>query len=627
MGSMANRAGEEGGAAAAIAPGMVLAMPRARASLLQHQRGEDGRELRVLYAGGHEISFDDPRHFPFAERLSGAAFTAAEASEWGALGWAEAAPMLAELLAEGVLAPAEALPHTERHDHRPMANPLPPAPMPSPRCWMDGPALMTDLTGTALDLHWLEVVVPVFRTAHLFLDADGRQVGEANVFPPAARLAVPTDWRGCPYPGTRYQAEKPMNATALKAMRRHWRQMMALLGLVREHYLARFPEARAGWTLGHVERLTACALALPSLLLLDCAAPVANGALHPALSNLFRVVDGVRLVVHQILFVPVHEAMQRADAPITAEALLAYAERNQAFHSDHGVCAGPRFMVEDMLAMLLDGTTPRSGLDAALDPAVANAAARIPAAIDHALLGLATHAAAFTLWPAMAAAYQQLGEVLAHAAGPAGQAMASRFAGHLAALSARSFIADPAWRAHRAEVYDDMFAMAGQGLGDVASPPLSAQTAPVEREIPGLTETIAARLDPADAALAPRLAAPIAAFADRARKCLGLIERYQARQGALLSRPAPSRALTLADVNLHNVLMGADRRSVPFLPDELSALFGLTLSVSARAIQLEPAGPAAALFPDPLAGRRADAGAGGCPVHAHDGQTTVPRHT
>ena len=94
-----------------------------------------------------------------------------------------------------------------------------------------------------MELGFLEVILPIFRIAHAALDTDQRQVGEANVFPSGLRLDVPTEWRTCNLPGTRYQNEKPMNVTAMRVMRAHWSQMMATLLRVREAYLSRFPEA------------------------------------------------------------------------------------------------------------------------------------------------------------------------------------------------------------------------------------------------------------------------------------------------------------------------------------------------------------------------------------------------
>ncbi|MBK8273842.1 MAG: hypothetical protein IPK89_13555 [Sphingomonadales bacterium] len=111
-------------------------------------------------------------------------------------------------------------------------------------------------------------------------------------------------------------------------MRVHWRQMMALLLRIREAYLNRFPAARSGWTVGDVERLTVSVLALPSYMLLRCKEPVANGDLHPALSNLFRVTDGLRMVMHQMLFLPLYEPMKQPDMLVVAGDILDYADRN-----------------------------------------------------------------------------------------------------------------------------------------------------------------------------------------------------------------------------------------------------------------------------------------------------------
>jgi hypothetical protein len=139
------------------------------------------------------------------------------------------------------------------------------------------------------------------------VDADQRQVGEANVFPPALRLDVPTKWRTCNLPGSRYQSEQPMNVTAMRVMRAHWPQMMAAMLRVREGYLCRFPEAAGAWTIGHVERLATVVLAVPSYQLMRQQGRIENGDLHPALSSLFRVTDGVRMTMHKMLFVQINE--------------------------------------------------------------------------------------------------------------------------------------------------------------------------------------------------------------------------------------------------------------------------------------------------------------------------------
>jgi len=584
--------------ASGIDPDTILVMPLARNVLLQRGQDQTGAPQLTLWYRSEEITFDDPAHFAFGENLaSHARFRAGDAAGWGDIGWDEASSLLSDLIDAGILRPASADETDEaRHDNKPQPSPLPPAPLAAPRSWMDAQSLMLELTGTALDPAYLELAVPVFRTAHLFVDRDGRQVGEANVFPMTARIDVPTEWRGCPYAGNRYQPEKPMNVTALRAMRQHWRPMMRLLLIFREAYLARFPQARNGWTVGDVERLTASVLALPSYMLLRHDHPVANGDLHPALSNLFRVTDGLRMVMHQMLFLPRFEAMLPPEAPIDAVTVLAYADRNYSFHSDHGVCAGPRFMIEDFLGVILDGAEPRGGLDPELDPELVAITALIDPAIDYAMHGLQAFGAVFSLWPAMTRCYEQMRHILVAdgaAQSPAAAALASRFDDHFANLSTGSFLASEEWRQHREAVYDDMFARCVAAVAGKAPPqPLSAILAS-GADAAGLTQPRAALLAAIARELGERpqvqaLGEAIMQFLVRGQRIVALAEDIQAGTASLLHRPAPAHRLTLAHLNLHNVLMGEDIRTVPFLPAEIAGLFGVDIHVDAAAITITP---------------------------------------
>ncbi len=583
-----------------IDPETVLVLPMARNVLTERSVDESGAPQLTLWYRDREITFDEARHFAFGENLaSHARFRAGDAARWGDIGWKEASAFLTDLVEATILRVATGEEAAEaRHDNKPRPSPLPPAPLTRARSWMDEPSLMHELTGTALDINYLECVVPVFRTGHLFVDRDGRQIGEANVFPMATRIEATTDWRGCPYAGNRYQSEKPMNVTALRAMRQHWRPMMGLLLHVREAYLARFPAARNGWTVGDVERLSTAVLAIPSFMLLRHDAPVANGDLHPALSNLFRVTDGLRMVMHQMLFLPVMETMRAADAPVSAAEVLAYADRNYSFHSDHGVCAGPRFMIEDFLGVIIDGREPRGGLDTSLDPELMAVLDLIDPAMDYAMLGLQAFGTVFSLWPAMTRCYERLHQLLDHANGAAG-VIAARFADHFANLSTRSFLANEEWRQHREAVYDDMVAncasaIAGPAPGQPLSALLTPRAAAARTKIPplALAAAVASRLG--DDALAQAIAAEFYDFLLRGQQIVRLTERVQADTARLLHRPAPAHRLTLAHLNLHNVLMGEDVRSLPFLPAEIASLFDIDIHVDAETILITPRPPAPA---------------------------------
>jgi hypothetical protein len=571
----------------------ILLLPLARNVLMERGLDAHGSPQLTLWYRDQEIIFDDPRYFPFAENLaSHARFVASDAATWGDIGWEAASGFLTDLVDADILRIASEDEVAEaRHDNQPKPSPMPPAPMAAARSWMDTPSLMEELTGTELDINYLEVVVPVFRAGHLFVDRDGRQVGEANVFPMPARIEMPTDWRGCPYPGNRYQPEKPMNVTALRAMRQHWRQMMALLLHIREQFLVRNPDSRSGWTVGEVERLCTTVLALPTYMMLRCDAPVENGDLHPALSNLFRVTDGLRMVMHQMMFIPVHEAMVMPQTPIDTATILAYAERNYSFHSPHAVCAGPRFMIEDFIAVLLDGIEPRGGLDPEIEPELLEVIELIDPAIDYAMLGLKAHFTTFALWPDMARTYERLYRLLAGTDGAAGE-IAAKFEGHFARMSTGSYLAKEEWRQHREAVYDVMVARctvteAGHAPDQPLSALLQTGSAAVSLQQPpaALTAAVMSRL--ANAGLAREFSAIVMEFLQRGQKIVALTEQIQAKTGALLHRAKPAHRLTLAQLNLHNVLVGENLRTVPFLPNEIASLFSIDIHVDAETITIQ----------------------------------------
>ena len=140
-----------------------------------------------------------------------------------------------------------------------------------------------------------------------------------------------------------------MNVTALRSMNKYWTPMMVALRRIRQAYLHRFPQASRGWTVGDLERLSTLVLTVPAYLLMREPPRVENGQLHPLLSSMFRITDGVRMTMHHMLFTPTNENPLPPDAPMTSAELYAYAERNNVFLSDHGVCAGPRTMIEEFL--------------------------------------------------------------------------------------------------------------------------------------------------------------------------------------------------------------------------------------------------------------------------------------
>lgn len=573
-----------------------LVLPMHKRTVAQYATDASGvTELR-LYYGNKEISFDEPELFAFGETLAKQSrFAAGAAVTWGAgYDWDRVRGLLEQLLDEGVLRradPADVADVQGRDGARP--SPMPPAPCAAAREWRDCEAITAELTGRPLELGHLELVVPIFRVAHMALDAEGRQVGESNVFPPALRVEVPTNWRTCVYAGTRFQTERPMNVTALKAMRAHWPQMMAALRHIREAYLARCPDARRGWTVGHLERLATAVLAVPTYQLMRGDRRVENGALHPALSSMFRVTDGLRMTMHQMLFVPIGEPTLSPDAPMTAAEVLDYAERNYSFHSDHGVCAGPRMMIEEFLAVLIDGRAPRDASLVALDPGVRDALDAVDAALDYALYGLQAYAAVFSYWPLTTRTWERLHEIVtawAPDGSPAVRDLLARLDATVGRIHTESYLATEAWRRDRDHVYADMYARCAKALGTSdTAPSLTAQIAPRRTRAHDalaarLTDIVRARFGGGEHAA--RMVDCLIGFFVHAQGVVRVASEVQSRINELLGRAAPTRAFGVAEIDIHNLLQGAEGRRMPHLVDELDDVLGVRLVIEPSVIRV-----------------------------------------
>jgi hypothetical protein len=586
----------------------ALVFPKRRRVFTQYFTDALGATQLHLYFGDSQISFDEPDLFGFGESLAiQSTFAAGSATTWGeGYAWVRVRPLLAQLLEEGVL--NRATPHhydaaTGQRQDGARPSLLPSAPSAVARSWFECESITKELTGRALEIGYLELVVPVFRVAHMAMDAEGRQVGEANVFPKALRVDVPTNWRTCIYAGSRFLADVPMNVSALKSMRADWAQMMAVLLHIREAYLQRFPQARAGWTVGHLERLSTVVLALPTYLLMRTRHRVENGQLHPALSCLFRVTDGLRLTMHQMLFVPIGEPTRAPDAPMSSAEVFAYAERNYSFHSEHGVCAGPKVMVEEFLSVIIDGLAPRSPFVGAFDSAIQAALDDLEPAFDYAMYGLQAHAAIFSMWPIMTRAYEALFGILdawAAKGSPKVIAYRDQLAVQIQYIRTKTHHAKEEWRTRRELAYADMFAQCEFGLIAGGQHISLSKESVAQRIVPlhlqeddairhQLVEAIGRAFEcksHADGFEINQMAECLQNYFLATQAILRVGCDVQQQLNTLLGRSAPTRSFTAADIDIHNLLQQFEERNLPYLLDEMQALLGLEVSIDKDAIDI-----------------------------------------
>jgi hypothetical protein len=582
---------------ASLEPDDELVLPKPKRAVTRYIAKDGGQTQLYFDYGEKEIVFDDPNLFAFGEALaSRSRFVAKSATTWGkGYGWPLVRELLEQLLDEGILRHAGAVESAPIGANGVCPSPLPPAQTTTPRSWFECEAITRELTGRAVELGYLELIVPIYRVAHIALDAEGRQVGEANVFPSRLRLDVPTHWRTCQHAGSRYQDERPMNVTALKTMRAHWTPMMAALLHIREAYLRRFPKARSGWTVGDLQRLSTLVLTLPAYLMMRAQDRVENGALHPVLSSMFRVTDGVRMTMHDMLFIPITEPTRPPDAPITSDEIYAYAERTGSFLSDYGVCAGPRVMIEEFLRVLVDGK-PIEGADAAaLDPAVQAALAMLEPAVDYALYGLQAHAVVFSLWPLMSRAYEQLWTIVEPLRGDRSTALGAlrnNLHGNVDYMQ-HTLLKTEAWRQSRERVLADMYEQCAIGLDAPLSQTLSERIAPASMaqhaDAAGRLRAILQRRF-ADSAGAGVVVTPMVdtlmTYFRQEQAIVAAASEIQARTNELLVRTAPLRPFAASDADLYYRMQQDTERQLPYLVSELESVLGMRISVTRDAIDV-----------------------------------------
>lgn len=368
----------------------VLCIPKRRRFVHSRLKSPEGLDVLHVFYGETEIVFDEPEFVPFGDKLiETERFRAEEAMGWSTgepHAWERVREMLEALIEHEIVArvsdtngarDAQAFPSTLGGGNGLAASEARAFVAHRDAC----PAITEEVFGRAIDLANLEVVVPVYRVAHAVLDRDGRQLGENNVTPRALFLDLPTERRVCKYAGSRYQAELPMNITALRHMTKRWPELLSLTEQFRTAFLARLGAVAGQLCVGDAHLLTVGCLASVGYVMVRGVEPVPNGELDAGLAAMFRLIDGVRLVTTDMMRTTAGE--HGCDRPIDSRIVADYAERFTVYHGLHGVCAGPPALIDEYLRVLLDGI----GAPIQVEPDVDARLGDLDAAIDYGLHG------------------------------------------------------------------------------------------------------------------------------------------------------------------------------------------------------------------------------------------------
>lgn len=210
-------------------------------------------------------------------------------------------------------------------------------------------------------------------------DAEGRPIREGRT-PPELLGEGEIEYRPCPYPGSRYLNERPMNVSALRQTSAHWDEIMDVMALLRTAYT----QARGGYRgdVMDIWRVGQLGSALPwfYILRLGTACPAYAAALSKA--TLGIGIWGHRMLVQMLV-------ERRLIPRFTSQTMLDTAEETLTLLAETEVCAAS----DKMMLKFFDVFT-------ADEVAVAGAGAemtRLVAARDE-LVRFGAHYIAFKQW-------------------------------------------------------------------------------------------------------------------------------------------------------------------------------------------------------------------------------------
>jgi hypothetical protein len=177
-------------------------------------------------------------------------------------------------------------------------------------------------------------------------DAEGRPIREGRT-PPELLGEGEIEYRPCPYPGTRYLNERPMNVSALRQTSAHWDEVMDATALLRTAY----SDARGGYRgdVMDIWRVSQLGSALPWFYILRLGVPCPAYAAALSKATLGVGIWGHRMFVKML-------AERQVIARFTSQQMLDTAEETRTLLAEHEVCAAS----DKMMLKLFDAFTADS---------------------------------------------------------------------------------------------------------------------------------------------------------------------------------------------------------------------------------------------------------------------------
>ncbi|MDQ3953226.1 MAG: hypothetical protein M3279_09745 [Actinomycetota bacterium] len=197
-----------------------------------------------------------------------------------------------------------------------------------------------------LDAAFRELLHPQYPSALRLRDAEGRLLGEGNA-PMHLVERENIEWRPSRYPGSRYRHPKPINASALKQLTRHWDAMLELVLATRSGFVRRY-RLDGPLTVSRLWRFSRFSVTMPNYLSsggVRDAEPVA-----PAVAVAFKSIAGIFIVAADMSLRDVD-----LEEILTPDEIIEYADDHGLFGGALGVCAGPPHLMRSLLQAVVSG--------------------------------------------------------------------------------------------------------------------------------------------------------------------------------------------------------------------------------------------------------------------------------
>lgn len=172
-----------------------------------------------------------------------------------------------------------------------------------------------------------------------YRDVDRRPMGEGRS---QAYKQVQTQFKTCPYAGTRYQHTYPMNASALQSILPEWQNTLVLLSWLGKRYRD-FNQTDIS-TFYDLARISGCGVFLSDYLVLRQNMAIQSGEIPILLSGLYKVCLGFQqatfLAMMHDKFIPPEEKKLP-----DAQGFYAWLEEHALLIGDDEVCGGSEIMI------------------------------------------------------------------------------------------------------------------------------------------------------------------------------------------------------------------------------------------------------------------------------------------